>query len=303
MNWWMTSAMLVLVSLAGCADEKVAAEPTALAADGELQATSTTGVIRGVVVDTAISPIAGVTIKIVNQEKEAVTLEDGSFGFQDMEPGTYFLTAKAQGYSKVQSTATVVAGVDKPPLVRIALERLPSEDPFYQVTTYKANLRCGFAIPSNPAGIGAFGCSLVRGTEDVVGENNAEVLEWTEMGVPDFLQVDMYWKSTQPAGDSLILDIAHCCDNGDVATNSSTFGPSPLHAWATLDEIMAHDGGAIAEDGIEIRVFPSGNEQIRNEAGQRVGVIVEQNVEWFTSQFWNSAPPEGWNFIDDGEPQ
>lgn len=292
-------ALLLLTAiLAGCADEGATAsdEPTTQI-DDDLVATDDTGVIRGVVVDAAIVPISGVTVTLQSGES-ATSLDDGSFGFSDLEPGTYFLTATKPGYDGVQSSAEVVAGVALPPVTRVQMTQNLSSLPFVETSQYAANLRCGLAIPSNPANIGAFGCSVIRGTEEIVGENNAEVKVFET--IPDWFQTEMYWRSTQPAGDSLILDIAHCCDNDDISETSSTFGPSPLTAWATKEEILAHEDGAIATDGIEIRVFPHGNEAIRDATGERVGVILDQSVNWISNEFYNFIPDEGWTFIEDG---
>lgn len=295
---WLV-VLLILPALAGCTESTPIDPSEKTLADDKLEATDDTGVIRGVVVDQAISPIAGATISIESLTLQAESAEDGSFGFSDLPPGTYFLKIEKIGYELVQSSVEVVAGVDLPPVTRVQLQANPSAAPYMQVTNYRANLLCGLAIPSNPVGIGAFGCSLLRPTEDYVPENNAEVKVFAV--IPTWFQTEMFWDSTQPAGDSLILDIAHCCDNEDIGDNSSTAGPSPLAAWATKEEIMAHEGGAIVADGIEIRVFPSGNEAFADTTGQRLGVILDQQVEWISTEFYNFIPADGWTFLADGQ--
>ncbi len=62
-----------------------------------LEATDTTGVIRVVVYDQAIRPLAGVTVEVLlgtGSIAEQVTGEDGFAGFEDLQPGSYFVKAR-----------------------------------------------------------------------------------------------------------------------------------------------------------------------------------------------------------------
>jgi hypothetical protein len=161
------------------------------------------------------------------------------------------------------------------------------------MSQFNGNLRCGLATPAV-----AFGCSVIRGTEDLVEEYNGEVKELDPL--PDWLQVEMVWESTQPAGESLILSIRHCCDNhGLGGGNATKRGPSPLIAWVTQEATLDHASGAVAEDGFELSAFPSGLEDLR-ALGVTLGVILEQDFAWYTSEFYNFQPVPGWLFIENG---
>ena len=293
MRSWLV-VLFILPALAGCADGESIDKVEKTLVDEELTATDDTGVIRGVVVDQAIVPVPGVTVAVESLGLETRSNEDGSFGFAGLDPGTYFLKADKIGYEPVQTSVEVVAGVSLPPVTRIQVQANPSETPYLQVTNYRANLLCGVATP-----VVAFGCSVFRPADPYVPENNAEVKEFPLF--PTWFQTEMFWESTQPAGDSLILNIAHCCDNEGIGPNSTAAGPTPLTAWTNRDELHAHDEGAVVEDGIEIRVFPSGNEAIGSATGQRVGVILDQQVEWISTEFYNFVPDEGWTFLVDGQ--
>jgi hypothetical protein len=87
-------ALLAAALLAGCSgsnpSDKSSTEPTF--DDLGLQATSSTGVIRGVVVDDAIRPVAGATVSLTGESTgETVSTAAGTFGFDALAPGTYFL--------------------------------------------------------------------------------------------------------------------------------------------------------------------------------------------------------------------
>src|ERR1041385_301297 len=147
--WWVCAALL-LVTLAGCtgASDKPKAKPDAAFEDLDLKATATTGVLRGVVVDSRIAPIAGVDVNLGGvAQRNGTTDKDGRFAFTDLEPGTYIVAAHHSLYVDAQTTAEVLAGVDSPPVVKLQLERRFSQAPFHE--TYKHD---GF-IQCNQAGV------------------------------------------------------------------------------------------------------------------------------------------------------
>jgi len=289
---WVT-IMLAAVALAGCADNGALEPQSVTAVDNELQATDSTGVIRGVVVDPAITPVIGATVRVLSLDRETLTTEDGSFGFSDLEPGTYFLEVSKIAFDTVQTSVEVIAGVDLPKVVHVQLVPQPSKAPYLSMLQFSGNLACGLATPA-----ASFGCSVVRGTEDVVGEYNG--YSQTFDVIPDHLQVEMVWDSTQPAGESLYLGIRHCCDNDQLGGEySGSRGPSPQTVWVNKTNLLAHQDGAVATDGVEISTFPSGLEDLEAN-GVRLGVILDQKFDYFTTEFYNFLPAEGWTFVADG---
>lgn len=288
MKMWV-AMLLIATALAGCAEDAPLVEEEGTLSDETLVATETTGIIRGVVVDQAIVPVAGATVQLVGQSKETTTAEDGSFGFADLEPGTYFLEVRKVSYDSVQASADVVAGVKAPKIVRVQLQINPSAAPYVTASQYAANLLCGLSVD-----VTAFGCSVFRPADPYVPENNAEVKEYDIL--PDWMQVEMIWESTQPLGQALLLNIAHCCDNGNIGANGTQSGVSPLTAWVTGGEMEA---AGVLEDGTETRVFPTGLDGTQ-VIGFGLGAVLDQQVEWFTTEFHNFVPASGWTFIADG---
>ncbi len=295
--------LLMTVAFAGCSDAGEET-PNETPPGHEYQPTEDTGIIRGVVVDGAIAPIAGVLVRIDALDLETESLEDGSFGFGDLEPGVYFLSAGKAGYAPTQASVTVKAAEEDPPIVRVQLLEDASTAPYYQTTVWDGHLRCGVM-----AAVITFPCSVIRGTEDELGDYNSEVREFEVL--PTFIQSQLHWRNTQPAGESLFFNYAHCCDNAGFAKNGSAEGPSPLVINAHEHEMVA---GKILEDGLEIRVF--GGSYPGTNTGMcvpetpvrgplcpwGVGAQVEQPIASYTSEFYNILPPEGWNYIEHGDP-
>lgn len=134
-------ALLVLVGLAGCADG---------GADGPvvdgLNVSETTGGIRGIVVDAAVVPVEGATITLAGGAS-TTSSASGLFNFTGLEPGDHFLTVSKLGYTSVQQSATVVAGVPDPPVVKVLLERLTSAVPYIDHYKLDGFYECGYGMP------------------------------------------------------------------------------------------------------------------------------------------------------------
>src|SRR5688500_16195818 len=118
------AALLAVSLLAGCSSPSGGSpsEDGPTFDDLGLQATSSTGVIRGVVVDDAIRPIAGAKVTLLGEApKDAVTTDQGTFGFDGLPAATYFLKVHKVGFADAQQSADVVAGVADPPIVKVQL--------------------------------------------------------------------------------------------------------------------------------------------------------------------------------------
>lgn len=113
--------------------------------DGDLDVTTETGGIRGVVVNQAIQPIAGVVVTMTGG-KNATTAEDGAFTFTGLEAGDYFISAGKAGYRPAQVAAAVVAGEADPAVVRILLEAIATATPYLEINKLDGYYECGFAL-------------------------------------------------------------------------------------------------------------------------------------------------------------
>jgi hypothetical protein len=70
----------------------------------------TSGWIKGLVTDTSEKPIYPVTVTVLSQNLSTKDSGTGFYGFCDIAPGTYTVTATAPGYATRTSTVTVTAG-------------------------------------------------------------------------------------------------------------------------------------------------------------------------------------------------
>ncbi|MEA3137222.1 MAG: outer rane receptor for ferrienterochelin and colicin, partial [Thermoplasmata archaeon] len=144
----LVAAVLSAALFAGCSSSGDPPKDELTPADFEeleLQATETKGLIRGVVVDDAIRPIAGATIDLRGGSSKATskTSEEGLFGFDQLEPGTYFLQVSRLGFRTTQVSAEVVAGVKDPPILRVLMSAdLAFVSPYFEQYTFDGFMEC-----------------------------------------------------------------------------------------------------------------------------------------------------------------
>ncbi len=294
MRTWVV-LLIVGAALAGCAEDggpKDTGDVTGL--DSELEATEDTGIIRGVVVDPAIVPIAGVTITIQGSGASTQTNEAGEFGFDGLSPGTYFLTATKLGYFDVQQSTDVVAGEARPPIVRVLMERDAGFNPYSSTQQYTGFYQCG---TSAVVVCGAPGILLgIFGMEDPVGGDTSNPYLYFEEGV-DFIQAEMVWESSQALSPELYFEMEALDSNCD-KESSRTFlanaqGESPIRARA--NETVLDEGGIGGPNcGIYFSVFSGGAQ------GTPAGASFQQGFDWFITEFHGYTPPEDWWYIIDG---
>lgn len=324
-------AALPALALAGCAggDGGEAADPAKDVDFGELEleATDTTGIIRGLVVDMAVRPVANATIELRGAAEPLRTTsnEEGAFGFGALPPGDYFLTASKPGYIEAQQSTVVVAGVAEPPIVKILLEADPTTQPYVEVNLFAGFIECSV----RPMFI-AYQC----------GATDVDVVhaEYPLAQTPEFIVSEMIWASTQAAGDELSLSIrclpgdsdpAEMCPEGQRGIVRSE-GKSPQ--VARINRTLAEQW-ALGVNPLIIDLFAFGrsdldfyNETTVDEAQEPVtnepcmdwngvvfpdgtcvratgpGLILNQKVDVYTHIFYGYAPPETWQFSVDGDP-
>lgn len=325
----LASLALAASLLAGCAGGDGGAEPEADFGDLGLQATETTGVLRGVVVDAAVRPVAGVRITATGPggaAVETVSTATGTFGLDGLAPGDWFVVANKSGYVQTQQSATVVAGVAEPPIVKILLEADPSTAPY--VTAFRLE---GFIQCSIRPMILAQQCGVTD--EDVVNVNY-------EMDrAPHWIQSEMVWESTQAFGDELSLSIR--CLPGDTDPSEKCpegqrniirpEGRSPL--VARINDTLIATWALGDTNPLSISIFAYGrsdldmyNESQVDEAQEPYtgnpcldwsgvifppgtcvrmtgpGFMVNQRFDVYSHVFYGYLPPETWQFSADGAP-
>ncbi|MGB0652958.1 MAG: carboxypeptidase-like regulatory domain-containing protein [Thermoplasmatota archaeon] len=307
--------LLVTVALAGCSDGGGGGgdelEDPALG-NIDVTATSTTGVIRGVVVDAAIRPITGATVSVpLPGGADALTSEtdeSGAFGFEGLEPGTYFVKVTKLGYFDQQQSVDVVAGVNEPPAVKVLLEVNVETTPFYEEYTFNGFVECGHPNVA-VCGVVDLVANLTLGGPIT---NDNFLVRYPLGQVPSMVQSEMVWQSTQALGGQFSL--IHSW-NGDctLLCDDEVTGGSPLLLISNETTIAEATWGA-GEDLI-VRTFsgPAGEPVACVPATppatssefcptNSVGLAVQQEFTIFTHVFYGYTPPEGWRFTEGGSP-
>ena len=299
---WFT-ILLVTVAFAGCADD----EPVPV--NDDLTATETTGVIRGVVVDAAIAPIAGAVVSVTVPDEAPLTVtttETGAFGFQDLSPGTYFVKVAKIGYFPAQASADVVAGVAAPEAVRVLLERDVENTPALEVLKFAGYIECSLTTPA----VRLAACSVPNlGTEIACDESGGQVClgnvtndnflprHRTVGRAPTFLQSEMLWDSTNLFGDNMLALPGTYSESG--STDLASFeGPSPL-VMPLNQSVLGNLGQG---HGYQLRIFASYMDGTSVAGQWGVGATIQQEFEIFSHVFYGFRPVEGWQFSVDGTP-
>ncbi len=222
----LVALIAVTVALAGCTSSDNAAPqevPETDFSEFEVEATAETGVIRGVVVDAAIRPIAAVTVTVTGPDGAdsvtdyvAETAESGAFAFGKLEPGVYTVRAEKLGYVAATQQTDVLAGLDEPPVVKLLLETDPSTRPSFQVFKFDGFIDCSITAVI----LSFMGCSLLPLSTEFLAEHQIE-------GEPEFIQSELIFESTQALGDHMSLSITDLQSDPQrrIAAES---GPSPV---------------------------------------------------------------------------
>ncbi len=300
MRVWVALAMVVVL-VAGCSDKPDAQSQATgdeqAPTDYGVEATSTTGVIRGYVVDEAIRPLANVSVTLVALNKTKATGDDGAFGFDGLEPGTYFIAASKQGYHSVQTSTEVVAGESEPPIVKVNLVAVPGQQPYVEAFSTQAYITCGVAVVAT-----SVGCSTFPDVGRQLGDNVYFPFEFTQL--PKWTQGELVWEQTQPAGGAMIWEIVDPNYPGTPQphTGYRETAASPALAYINTTLLEENQEWVVGDgNGVLYRIF-AGPHPACTGVGFGCGLTLQQQMTAYVHNFFNFAPPEGWRFTVDGDP-
>ncbi len=300
---------MMLVGLAGCADVAPVDE-----ADGdhdelynEKEVKDDKGVIRGVVVDNTIVPLAGASVGVVgNDAMQATTTEAGAFAFANVEPGFVELLVDMNGYEAAKIQVNVVAGVKQPAIIQVMLTPDPSELPFIQPLTFNGYIDCSISSPAYRVAV----CSL-PGVEEAFADNFMATYEGLGPN-PDFIQSEMVWESTQPAGDAMMFTLeADVLDGGEVGDDAQ--GVSPLVIKSDKQRVNeSRFSGSLIQRVFNFE-YPGSAPPVPvcgvpnpihggTMCVKGVGATLQQPFTIYTHVFYRTAPTESWQFSVDGAP-
>lgn len=299
---------LLIVSLAGCADEAPAAVEGEEFKDLDLKADDDTGVIRGVVVDPAVVPVEGATV-VLDDGRTATTTAAGAFGFSDVEPGIHQLVVDKVGFVATQTTVDVRAGIDQPPVVKVLLEHDAAELPYVQAFQFSGYIECSATSPAYRVAV----CSIPNIVQPGLTDDNFLALYDIQQD-PQWVQAEMVWESTQALGDHMLLVVE--VSPARETTVREGNGTSPLVVTGYREDI---ERAGMDKSGVmEQRVFnfqkPETTPPVPvcgvpdpinggSYCARGVGVTVSQEFEIFSHVAYRFQPADGWQFTVDGAPQ
>ena len=289
-------ATLAMV-LAGCAQGGEGGE-IPLEEVPELEVTSTTGGIRGVVVDDAIRPIKGATVTLESTQEAVTTDETGLFVFSGLEAGTYFVKASHPLYDTQQQNVEVVAGVADPAPVKFLLNRVVLEDPYLITLKFDGFIVCSANVVvglSEECGEGVgvpcevpppVGCQRHGGQG-----NNAAQFDFTVGPGAATVVVEQVWTATSEAGSEFYSPVSTEWSCLPVCQGNRLIeleGASPL--LGVIDqETLA--GEEIVPDETVISVFTWASRE------QNPSVLLNQPYQTFVTVSHYMPLPEGWSFV------
>lgn len=292
---------LLATALAGCSDNGSGASDD-VEFDDDLKATSDTGLIRGVIVDGSITPIAGVTVTVQGQETSQETDDEGRFSFGDLPGGTYFLSAEKPGYFPVQQSVEVVAGIDRPDAVKMLMEADANFNPFFVEEVYHGFIECTSSSVVLCGAPDLVLCTMDISCDPVTNDRYTPTITYEKD--PTWIQTELVWESNQALSPNLYLEVEVLdpgCQGDTFITG--TEGPSPLLITVDEDQAKAHAiGNEDPQCGIYYSVFSGG--VVEDPTGNGLpmpGATVQQEITFFFHSFYGYTPPEDWRFTDEGE--
>jgi hypothetical protein len=309
-------AVLALV-LAGCASgDGGGGDEIPTQEVPELEVTSTTGGIRGVVVDDAIRPIKGATVTVESTQQSVTTDETGLFAFSGLEEGNYFVKASHPLYDTQQQNVEVVAGVADPKPVKFLLDRVVLENPYITTLKFDGFIVCStnFVIPQDVPEVGGAGLLSEECGEGVgvpcevpppVGctrqggqGNNVAQFDFTVGPGTKTVVIEQVWTPTSEAGTGFYSPVStewSCLPVCSGNTLIQLQGASPL--YGILDNATLEGAGVVPDDTV-ISVFTWADP---GDQPLPLSVLLNQPYQTFVTTFHYLPAPEGWSFVN-GDP-
>lgn len=298
--------------LAGCAGGGTADEVSAGEFDDlGLESSSTTGVLLGVVVDDAIRPIPEVDVTVTKPDGNALqakTDDLGRFAFGSLFPGTYRIETFHPQFRAAQTTAEVVAGVAEPPVVRILVERLFTQEPFSELIKFDGFLSCSYSFPVGSTCVNDYtrliafvpGCEGGCLRDYNVSKQGGNIREYTSVVNPGWQQI-VFETTWEPSFDGtspeLTISVSYFTRISTGHFFAGLSAPNPMRLQVDLGE---EPDGMQAQEGEPEMIGPEGRPDLFvffNNGGGPGSVTIQQPFQNFQTTFHYGLPPPDWSFV------
>lgn len=301
-------ALLCCLLLSGCAQSAPEDAPQEdVFEDKQGQVDASTGLIRGVVVDETITPVAGVEVLLKATEPQSVETDDeGRFLFEKLAPGTYVLEASKPLYAGVSFNAAVVAGDATPDIVRVQISQLFDAAPSMLPIRHDGYFTCS----QNGASVfySSSPCTTVTPATNFLTDGTAPEERTWHADVPAgwVSQVfEMTWTPSAAAtGQHMGLVIStYKPDRDGFHWFANMEGPNPLHGRLDVGELHATAGDVEprmvpAEGMTDMSFFAS----VRRDTAAPA-LAIQQSFEVYVHQFINCIAPDDWSiYAGDEDP-
>lgn len=284
------AAVCVSMFVAGCSGGPGDAASATAAFQGDFAPDA--GRIEGLVTDTALMPIPGATIGIVEAEITVLSDDAGFFAITNVPPGRYEVNAFALGYQGGARRVDVEAGATA--TVQFQLELLAVKEPYLEVigpfdgyfTLFvgTAIFRGGYAFPDDKV---QYDFGMSEGTTTFIGE-----MRWTQATFASTSKMRMsfsyanrtnaHWFCSNQ-GPPIVQWVYNM--NGGCVENGQ---PSPYGLPASEPQQPSPD--------IKLRTYaipPAG------EGLQPVNIALQQKWTGIISLFHDLSPPQGYTAFPD----
>lgn len=326
----LLAGLMLTTFLAGCLGQDGQGDGGEVLKE-QAEAGDRTGGIQGVVTDTAVQPVEGANVTLLEIDRTVTTASDGSYAFSDLDPGTYTVSVNASGFVSARNGTQVSAGQVNN--VDFLLTHLQSTEAYTQTFELEGFFECGGEagydlrqeappVPEPPEPVpwldpryfylGLAACAVVNvGAENTT---NDKFMHTFELEAPiDTLVYEMAWEANSQTSEWMGTQLeVEGFSNDEIGRFWRHQGPSPVYArldtpvWENLSAnfTQACENGTDDYCGynfrdkgwpLQTRVFPAWQCQT-TDAG--ACAVVQQAFTHFVTAFYNAPAPEGYNIIE-----
>lgn len=233
--------------------------------------------LHGYVVDLAIRPLEGVSVKVLDSNVSVLSDAGGYYGFDGLPTEQFLvLVATKPGYIPQSKQVTLVP--DVPVRLNFTLEVEPVTTPSWYVLPYEGMVGCQVATVG-PTGNNTFDCN--NGLE--------QRTRWDFAVEPDLAGavIEIYWEPRTEAGKSMSMHL-ETLELGQLnVVLGHVIGESPLRITVPPSAAQKY----YPQGGLMRLTVQAASDAEQNEAGIGESIVFQQGFEAFASQFYVAVPP------------
>ena len=239
------------------------------------------GYLTGTVTDAALVPLAGANVTVDGTNETALTDAAGAFAFT-LLPGEYVVLASHVDFKPGALRASVLSA--QPSTLAFQLAPIPRITPRVEVAEAQGYLACSALV--------------LRGEERTAvacGAQDPNEAPTVEFGVAshdglETVVLEVVWDAGTDAARSLRVDAVALVGEDEVALGTAE-GASPL--------VLPLAGRLVQGEAIRLTLSPAGS-FLDEEAGNDVGVALQQEFTAYASLFYHQAAPGGYSALSEG---